>query len=107
MAKRRAIVCMDVWLKNRLAWELKGKVDQDIINQLGAIPTCENDIIAIEEVSHRSSKVKGAGTRSEYQAFITNCLKEHSGPVTQRMKLCAIKWREKKREKEKGPSEKD
>ena len=34
--------------------------------------------------------------KSKYNIFISSCMKEKTGPVTERMKVCAAEWRKKK-----------
>ena len=87
----KALVCMNRWLKNQLAWLLQGKVDQETLQKLAALPECEDKMLDIQDVKGASG-IKG---ESEYVKFTRECMKE-----LKNMEACAERWREIQKNKE-------
>lgn len=90
----KCVPCMSQDLKDFI------KTQFDVDDMLDDIPVCSPGTI-MDMCSGPGAGSKGGRGKSEYQVFIGECLKEHKDggqPITERMKGCALKWRQSKQE---------
>ena len=52
---------------------------------------------AVEVYGKKEKKPRKKRAPSQYNLFIGDCIKAKEGPVTERMKACAVEWKEEKR----------
>lgn len=83
--------------------ELKASdLNMDAIDQTCMILKIEDDgcrlmrEAAIEVYGKKEKKTRKKRAPSEYNIFIGECIKAGEGPVPERMKACAIDWKEEK-----------
>ena len=51
---------------------------------------------AVEVYGKKAKKTRKKRAPSQYNLFIGGCIKAKEGPVPERMKACAIEWKEEK-----------
>jgi len=88
--KALAVTCLAPKLKEILTEHL-GKLgaSEDLVKAFDALPACKGGSLI-------EFNKKAAGAKSAYSQFASTCMKELTGPVTERMKVCAAKWQEQK-----------
>jgi len=86
--------------------ELKASdLNMDAIDQTCMILKIDDDgcrlmrDAAITVYGKEEKKTRKKRAPSEYNIFIGECIKGETGPVPERMKTCAIEWKEEKKKK--------
>lgn len=72
----------------------------DVLDQVCiALGLSDEQCAIIREAAEQICKAKASKKRkpSEYNVFIGECVKQESGPVTERFKRCVLKWKQKKK----------
>lgn len=86
--------------------ELKaGDLNMDAIDQTCMILEIDGEgcklmrDAAIAVYGEKEKKTRKKRAPSQYNLFIGACIKSKEGPVTERMKACAVEWKEEKKKK--------
>ncbi|MDP2659462.1 MAG: hypothetical protein Q8R28_01855 [Dehalococcoidia bacterium] len=92
MAKKQtALTCLDPFVLDAVTDQLRERgVEEHLLEALAHIPPCKaGELVGM--------KGKGTRKRSEYQQFVSDCMKGRPGPVTESMKACAAEWKGRRR----------
>ena len=86
--------------------ELKAEdLNMDAIDQTCMILKIDGDgcrlmrEAAIEVYGKKEKKPRKKREPSQYNLFVGECIKAKEGPVTERMKSCALEWKEEKKKR--------
>jgi len=93
MQTRTCILCLREDYKRLLLESSKGEDKTVLENLLQNIPSCERLPVEIGPCSGTGKKKRKP---SRYNLFMGRCIKEKTGPVTQRFKECALEYKKKK-----------